>query len=270
MARSKRLSPQWQAFLLALGLLTRLPVRFAPERPPEAATQGQSALYYPLVGLCLGLLLWLGQWALGNAAPMLAAFALLLLWVGLTGALHLDGLADCVDGYFSGHQRADAGERRSKTLAVMGEPACGAMAVVALVLLLLGKWVALSALLSIDGQAGLGLHYWLLLLALPRTLLLVYIVTTDYARPGGMADGLKAHLSVRASLWVVALATLVSLVVLPLDLAVLMLVLLGLLWWGWRHLWQRQIGGFTGDCLGALVELSELLLLFVWALVLSS
>lgn len=269
MAASRRLYTQWRAFLVALSLLTRLPVRLASARPPDASTQGESALYYPVVGLCLGLLLWLGQLALGAAAPMLAAFVLMLLWVALTGALHLDGLADCVDGYFASHKSPNPDERRSKTLRVMAEPACGAMAVVALILLLLGKWVALSTLLSLDGP-GLGLLHWLLLLALPRTLLILYVLSTDYARPGGMADLMKAHLSVRAATLVVALAALVALALLPLDLAVLMLVLLGLLGWGWRRLWQRQIGGFTGDCLGALVELAELLLLLVWALVLSS
>lgn len=252
----------WQALLLALGLLTRLPVHrwLSPANGP--ITQGGSASCYPLVGALLGLLLWLSQSALAGASPLLGAFVLLGLWVAFTGALHLDGLADCVDGYFAGHKSADARERRERTLAVMREPACGAMAVVALIGLVLGKWVALTVLLQ---SGGLSLASWVLLLGLARGLLLPYMLSCDYARAQGMAATLKSHLP-RQTLWGIVLASLLLAFALwPPGLALLVLVALSVLLVCWRALWIRCIGGFTGDCLGGLVELAELAILLVLA-----
>ncbi|NCA91441.1 MAG: adenosylcobinamide-GDP ribazoletransferase, partial [Gammaproteobacteria bacterium] len=93
-------------FLIALQFLTRLPVRLTGEL--SAADLGRSLLYYPLVGLLLGGLLVAGGWLLAGGglltgvAPVLAAALVLSLWVGLTGALHLDGLADMIDAWAGG------------------------------------------------------------------------------------------------------------------------------------------------------------------------
>lgn len=254
-----------QAMLLALGLMTRLPVHRWQHSNPSGATQGLAVAYYPLVGAVLGLLLWLAQSVLGDAAPGLVAFVLLLLWVLLTGALHLDGLADCADGYFAGHKHEDKSLRRERILAVMREPASGAIAVVALVMVLLGKWVALTVLL--EGQ-GLTLLSWLLLLALPRAVLLPYMVTTPYARAQGIAAALKSHLPARLPEGVTLLCGLLALLIWPFGVAFWALLVLALLTWVWRALWQKLIGGFTGDCLGALIELAELSLIGVLAFVL--
>ncbi len=89
-----------QAFLIALQFLTRLPVPAGGEYSPERV--GRSLAWYPLVGLLIGLLLWLADWLLPGQAPLLTAAVLLTLWVGLTGALHLDGLADSADAWVGG------------------------------------------------------------------------------------------------------------------------------------------------------------------------
>lgn len=252
----------WQALLMALGLLTRLPVHRWLSPANGAATQGGSVTFYPLVGVLLGLVLWLAQSVLDGASPLLGAFVLLGLWVALTGALHLDGLADCVDGYFAGHKSADAQQRRDRTLAVMREPACGAMAVVALIGLVLGKWVTLTVLLQ---NGGLSLASWVLLPGLARGLLLPYMLSCDYARDRGMAATLKAHLPRRSLFGIILAGGLLAFALWPPGLALLVLVLLAALTVAWRALWIRCIGGFTGDCLGGLVELGELAILLVLA-----
>ncbi len=252
----------WQSLLLAFGLMTRLPVHRWLSPANGAANQGRSASWFPLVGALLGLILWLAQSALDGASPLLGAFVLLVLWVALTGALHLDGLADCVDGYFAGHKSADASQRRDRTLAVMREPACGAMAVVALIGLVLGKWVTLTVLLQ---NGGLSLPSWVLLPGLARGLLLPYMLSCDYARDRGMAATLKAHLPRRALLGVILAGVLSAFALWPLGLALLILAVLAVLTLAWRALWVRCVGGFTGDCLGGLVELGELAILLVLA-----
>lgn len=125
--------------LIALQFLTSLPIRLPAM--PEPEQQGRSLLYYPLVGLLLGALLCLAAFVLDGAPALLQAALLLTLWVALTGALHLDGLADSADAWLGGF-----GDRE-RTLQIMKDPRSGPVAVVVLVLLLLLKFSALLALL---------------------------------------------------------------------------------------------------------------------------
>src|SRR4030067_2574797 len=86
--------------LLAIQFLTQIPVRL--KQPYGEREVGASLLYYPLVGLLLGALL-VGLNSLLHGVPVLLHAALLLAaWVGVTGALHLDGLADSADAWLGG------------------------------------------------------------------------------------------------------------------------------------------------------------------------
>ena len=73
----------------AIGFLTRIPV---PARAFDGAASPSAQLtWYPAVGLLIGGLLWCVGWLLSGASPVLAAVLVLVAWVVLTGALHLDG-----------------------------------------------------------------------------------------------------------------------------------------------------------------------------------
>ncbi len=85
-----------ESWLLAVQFLTRLPVPSSAVEPSEEI-QGRSVLFYPLVGLLIGLLLLLLYYLTGDSASSLQAVLILGFWVALTGALHLDGLADLAD-----------------------------------------------------------------------------------------------------------------------------------------------------------------------------
>ena len=98
----------------AIQFLTCVPIRC--ERPPLPREVGLSLLWYPAVGLFFGLLLWGSALLLNRVASPLAAAIVLTIWVGVTGALHLDGLADTVDAWAGG--RRD----RERTLAIMKDP----------------------------------------------------------------------------------------------------------------------------------------------------
>lgn len=239
------------ALLIALQFLTRLPVSLPGMPTPEQV--GRSLLWYPAVGLLLGLLLWGAHLLLGQTSALLQATIILALWVGLSGGLHLDGLADTADAWAGGF-----GDRE-RTLAIMKDPRSGPIAVVVLVLLLLLKFAALFTLL----QAGQGI-YMLLLPWLGRSLLPLLLATTPYVRAGGLGQALVDHLPRRQ---------------LP---GVLGLHLLGILLFGWQGLlaltasllllvWLRRamlqrLGGTTGDTAGALVELAECAALLALAL----
>lgn len=237
--------------LIALQFLTRLPVSLPGMPTPEQV--GRSLLWYPLVGLLLGLLLWGAHLLLGQASAVLQAAIILALWVGLSGGLHLDGLADTADAWVGGF--AD----RERTLAIMKDPRSGPIAVVVLVLLLLLKFAALFTLL----QAGQGI-YLLLLPWLGRSLLPLLLATTPYVRVGGLGQALVEHLPRGQLPWVLGVHLLGMLLFGWMGLLALATALLLFIWL--RRALLRRLGGTTGDTAGALVELGECGVLLALAL----
>ena len=231
-----------QPFLIALQFLTCIPVRL--RGMPEPHELGRSLLYYPLVGLLLGGMLWLLALVTASAAPPLQAALVLTTWVALTGGLHLDGLADSADAWLGGF-----GDRE-RTLAIMKDPRSGPIAVTVLVLLLLLKFVALLSLL----QSG----HLLALLIVPlvgRGALLGLFLTTPYVRPGGLGDALSAHmprLGVRVVLGVVVVGCLLA----GTNGWTALAIAFCTAWLARRSMYQR-LGGTTGDTAGALLELVE-------------
>ncbi len=232
--------------LIALQFLTRLPVRLPWLPSPEE--NGRSLLWYPAVGLLLGLLLTVLHGLLAGVASGLQAALLLCVWVWLSGGLHLDGLADTADAWVGGY-----GDRE-RTLAIMKDPACGPIGVITLVLLLLVKWAALVALL----QAG---HGYMLLLApwFARWSLPLALLSMPYVRPGGLGQVLAEHAPRQRLLIFLIVHTLAmlfwgwaALLGLLLTLGVLLLV---------RRQLLRRLGGTTGDTAGAIVELTEAVVL---------
>ncbi|WP_422403154.1 adenosylcobinamide-GDP ribazoletransferase [Pseudomonas sp. GZD-209] len=232
------------AFWIALQFLSSLPVSLPGM--PTPAQMGRSVLFYPAVGLLFGLLLWLaGHLLQGVAAPLQAAL-LLALWVLLSGALHLDGLADSADAWLGGF-----GDRE-RTLQIMKDPRSGPIAVVTLVLVLLLKFCALWVLVE-DGAGGL-------LVVAPivgRAAMLGLFLTTPYVRPGGLGTALAEHLPRRAAGWI--LLSSAGAVGVVGGWAVMAALLAALLVFAWlRQLMCRRLGGTTGDTAGALLELLEL------------
>ncbi|MEO9330880.1 adenosylcobinamide-GDP ribazoletransferase [Ectopseudomonas guguanensis] len=236
---------------IALQFLTRLPVNLPGMPTPEQI--GRSLLWYPAVGLLLGLLLWLAHLLLGQTPDVLQAAIILALWVGLSGGLHLDGLADMADAWVGGF-----GDRE-RTLAIMKDPRSGPIAVVVLVLLLLLKFAALLSLL----QAGQGL-YLLLLPWLGRSLLPLLLATTPYVRAGGLGQALADHLPRRHLPWVLG-GHVAAMLLLGWGALIALATALALFVWLRRALLQR-LGGTTGDTAGALVELAECAALLALAL----
>ena len=133
---------EWRAFLVAMQFLTRLSF-FRLHQSAINVAWSDSLVWYPAVGLVIGLILWLvGAVLVATTSLFLAATLVLVVWVAITGALHLDGVADCADAWVGG-----LGDRQ-KVLRILKDPRCGSMAVVSLILLLLTKLAALQLLLA--------------------------------------------------------------------------------------------------------------------------
>ncbi|MEM1155185.1 MAG: adenosylcobinamide-GDP ribazoletransferase, partial [Pseudomonadota bacterium] len=197
---------QLLALRCALQFLTTLPVGKGVVPTPQL--QGLSLLWYPAVGLLLGALLCLLAWLL-TAPDLLVAALVVTLWVLLTGALHLDGLADCADAWMAGH-----GDRK-RTFSVLKDPACGVMAVVAIVLVLAIKLASLTVILATSHV------YWLAIVPmLGRLSIFSLFLTQPYVREGGIGAGMAEHLPRTPALAVVVIIALALFAILPLKLFV--------------------------------------------------
>lgn len=237
--------------LIAVQFLTRLPVSLPGRPTPEQV--GRSLLWYPLVGVLIGVLLLGAQWLLADAPLLLQAALLLALWVGLSGGLHLDGLADSADAWVGGF-----GDKE-RTLTIMKDPRSGPIAVVVLVLLLLLKFAALVAVLEAGHGAWLLLVPWLARGALP-----LLFLTTPYVRAGGLGQALAEYLPRRQLPWVLA-AHGAAMLLFGTDALLALAVAAGLFFW-LRRLMVQRLGGTTGDTAGALLELLECVVLVALAL----
>lgn len=104
-------------FWIALQFLSSLPIRLPGMPTPQEL--GRSLLFYPLVGLLFGAILWALNGLLLGTPLLLHAALLLTVWVLLSGGLHLDGLADSADAWLGGF-----GDRE-RTLTIMKDPRSG-------------------------------------------------------------------------------------------------------------------------------------------------
>lgn len=236
------------ALPLAASMLTTLRVPLRGEVGVEALRR--STGWYPLVGVAVGAvpaaLLLLPLPPLPRAALALAG------WVLVTGALHLDGWADCCDAAFA-PARADTQETRQRRLAILKDPHLGTFGAAGLTLLLVGKWSALAHVPALAPLLAAPLARWGM----------VYLLRAHRpARP----DGLGATFAGRLPLgWATLALALPALAVLwasgePLRwaaaaaLGVGAAVLLG-------RLLAARLGGVTGDVCGAAGEGAELVTL---------
>jgi adenosylcobinamide-GDP ribazoletransferase len=228
--------------LVALQFLTRIPVHLP--HAPSPRELGHSLLWYPVVGLVLGALLYGLATGIDLVIPVLRAGLLLVAWVWLTGTLHIDGLGDTADAWIGG--RAD----RERMLTIMKDPRAGSGAVAVIVLVLLLKFQAIGA---ISGAQRID---FLLPPFLARAAVPALFATTPYVRPDGIATNHAAELPRRLALALVVVCSLVTVfafgqpgVVAVLAAAATFLIM--------RTMLMRSLGGTTGDTAGAMVELIE-------------
>ncbi|MGB7873038.1 MAG: adenosylcobinamide-GDP ribazoletransferase [Anaerolineales bacterium] len=237
------------SLLTAFQFLTTFPALI--RRSFTAQELGRAVGFFPLVGLALGGLLF----GLGSSlrlifpSPVVAIF-ILAAWLLLTRALHFDGFLDTCDGLFGGF----TSERR---LEIMRDSRVGAFGVAGGGLLLLAKY---AAILSLPHQSGL-----LLAPVLGRWVLSMAIFAYPYARNKGMGRDMKDNVG-----WTQAfLATIITIPFAWLFaewMGLLALLVTGIVLWLGAGFILRRIPGLTGDSYGALCELVELIVLFVFTI----
>jgi adenosylcobinamide-GDP ribazoletransferase len=249
---------EFRIFLRALQYFTRIPV---PASIGHAADQlGQTARYLPLIGLVVGFFAAAALWLSAHVLPAgLAVGLALAAGVLITGAFHEDGLSDFADGL--------GGTTRERTLAIMKDSRVGVYGVIALVFVVLLKYEALVSLVARHsaGYAALALiagH------VVSRAVAVSVMATLPYARtdatskarpvipPGAREFALRAA-AVALPVALLALGLLIAAGAHANSLvAALALMLMVRVYLAWQF--AQRLGGYTGDCLGAMQQLTEL------------
>ncbi|WP_300583145.1 adenosylcobinamide-GDP ribazoletransferase [uncultured Pseudoalteromonas sp.] len=245
---------QLQLFLLALSFLTRIPVKLNFAVSDQALNQ--ASRYFALVGVILGVLLALSFLLLSWLFPAAIAVALVMAFsLIITGAFHEDGLADVWDGFGGGWQVADK-------LSIMKDSRLGTYGAAALVIALLIKYQTLVALSEVTSTVIIAL---VLGQSLSRVVATSLIADMDYVSQDATSKvkPIAMHLStqsyqillatggaVLAIAWLFFGFTLGQLLILISVLCVTRLLL--------KRWFEKQLSGYTGDCLGAAQQVSEL------------
>lgn len=229
-------------FWIALQFLTVFPIRL--KQMPSKQQNGLSLLFYPLVGILIGLFLY-GIAVLLQALPLVLLSSLVLVaWIWLTGGLHLDGLADTADAWVGGFGDAD------RTLQIMKDPACGPIGVLSLVVVCILKWSSIYVLLEKDYALAL-----ILFPMLGRIVPLVLFLTTLYVREKGLGSSLAMYIPKIAAV-IVGCACL-ALFSYYAWLGLLSVLISFCTLFYLRRKFLARIGGITGDTVGASIELIE-------------
>ncbi|QOY54744.1 adenosylcobinamide-GDP ribazoletransferase [Candidatus Sulfurimonas marisnigri] len=234
----------FRGFALALSMLTTLP--FFKVHNFHKGINGHAAMFYPLIGVLLGSILWAAYLLL---SPYISSthlgILIFALWVVLTGALHLDGFSDTIDGLYVD---------KSKALEVMKEPHVGGMGMILTVTFLILKASSLSLFLT-DYEELLYLLPAILMLSRLNAVLAIY--NYPYVTPSGMSTLAKEELS-KTQMFI---ALFYSLVLVLMWKGFILLLGSLLVLFVIKRFFIKRYGGFTGDTYGFTIEVTELVLL---------
>ena len=238
-------------FLNAVRFLTILPVQRWVS--PTSTQMGEAMVFFPFVGVILGLILVGVGWILSPAFPAGVLAAILVgLLIALTGGLHWDGVADTFDGL--GGARGD----RERMLSIMKDSRIGAFGVLSLCFLVVFKIVLLAELPLSAWKGAL-----VVMPMIGRFLQVEIAVWGRYARAREGTGRAFVEGAKPGDFWL-ALAGVVIIAALAQGWAGLGVVALSLLYGvGVRAFFNRKIGGITGDILGMASETGEILVLIL-------
>ena len=238
-------------FWIALQFLTTFPIRL--KALPSKVQNAQSLLFYPFVGLIIGFILFALALMLQTVPLILLSSLILVVWIWLTGGLHLDGLADTADAWVGGFGDVE------RTLKIMKDPACGPIGVLSLIIICLLKWSAVYVLLQKQLYAAL-----IIFPVLGRTAPLYLFLSTAYVREKGLGSSM-AELLPRKTAWtVIVLSLSICACFLYVGLTALLAAVVSLLYL--RHKFIQRIGGITGDTVGAAIEIIECVSLLIFVI----
>ncbi len=220
----------------------------------------KSTVFFPIVGVIIGGILAIFNTIISQfMPPMLSAIFLVVVWIFITGALHLDGFADTIDGFCASNDRAEI-------LRVMSDTITGQKAVVAIVMLLLLKCTIIQSI-----EEDIKTAMFLLTPTISRYLMILTMKISKPARNDGLGKLFIGRIGcaefIVASFITILLVCLISIFLPDKISGILAFGIAGIITWCFIHYSNRKIGGMTGDTLGAINEIAEVVILLVIFLV---
>ncbi len=245
---AQQLGAHMQPLTTAVRFLTLLPWPISPATS-TAQDVTRAIAWFPVAGLIIGLLLLPVGWLTGTVWDAgVRAVGIVIVWGIITAGLHLDGLSDTFDAVMSWRPR----ERK---LAIMRDSQVGVMGVLAVVAVLLFKFVWLQT--SDD-------NWWRAVILAPvwgRWAQVYGLHWFPSARNDGLGHAFQSQTGGQRSFFAATAAALL----ITISVAPLYGIVAGLLVWGsvllLAYWWNRVLGGLTGDTYGALCEISEVVVL---------
>ncbi len=237
-------------FLIALQFLTIFPIKIKSEIKEKDF--GASLLYFPLIGLLIGLLLSVSAILL-SFLPFLPALLkgalILLISIITTGGIHLDGFADTCDGFYGNRPK-------EKILEIMKDSHIGTMGVIGVVSLLLLKFS-----LIVSFPAGFLWKALIMMSVFSRWFQVMACFSACYARQEGKAKYFIEYAG-KKEVFIGGIFTLGLFLLLMQLKGVIIFFLSMLSVLLFLHYIRKKIGGMTGDTIGAVSEITEVSTLF--------
>lgn len=247
----------WLAFTTAVQFLTRVPLSTAPA---SSAALRRSPVYFPIVGGMIGVTtvaaFWLGAWVW---PAWLAVIAALAFEAWLTGGLHEDAVADFSDAF-------GGGWTRERTLEILRDSRIGTYGVLGVAFAVALRGAAMLALFAADAHVLSWASAIIAAAAIGRWMMVVAMwAVAPVPNREGLAQDVGRRVTSRdlvvSSLWALPCVAVYA-ALHPLH-ALVAAVLLAAFAWNFLGFIQKRVGGTTGDCLGCLGYLSQVLVLLV-------
>lgn len=242
-------------FLVAVTFLTRLPLLGGLDH--FEGRLARAARYFPLAGVLIGaiagVVFFLASAVLSSTV---AAGLAVVAAIAITGALHEDGLADTCDGL-------GGGQDSEKMLDIMRDSRIGTYGSIGLIMSIGLRWIALSDLNAANGLVVLVVAH-----SVSRSMLPPVLTSTNYARSQGLAlsiaGGVRSSEALVAVLLALAVAMTAGLMPGLIAMAVSIVAAVSMF-----AIVMRRLGGYTGDTLGAIQQISEIAILIALGAILS-
>ncbi|HLR35116.1 MAG TPA: adenosylcobinamide-GDP ribazoletransferase [Tissierellales bacterium] len=241
-----------KGLILSVQFLTRIPINIPVEFNEDNLSK--STFFFPFTGMIIGGISGLIYYLFLNINKDIASFLAVVSIIILTGGLHLDGISDTFDGFFSAREK-------ERVLDIMKDSRAGTFGVVGVVLVILLKYITIS---SLNGKVPL---YLALSCGNGRFMAAIIMSFGKNARSGGIGDMFSSSNPKKYALVGGTIYSIIVLLIDPLFLVSIITSLLAVLIITYKS--YKIIEGFTGDVLGANIELCEIISLLTFLVMLS-
>lgn len=240
-----------KGLILAIQFLTRIPINIPVDFNGENLSR--STFFFPLTGMIIGSISGLIYYLFASINKEVTAFLIVTSIIIVTGGLHLDGISDTFDGFFSAR-------KKERVLEIMKDSRVGTFGVAVVVLAILLKYIVIS---NLEGQVPL---YLALSCGNGRLMAAIIMSFAKNARPGGIGDMFSSSNPRKYALSGGVFYTIMTILINPIFIVPIITSLLSALIIIYKS--YKIIGGFTGDVLGASIEISEIISLLTFMVML--